>query len=434
MRSTRLAFAALLCAAGTAQAAPGYLEYGSGLTLGTASTYHGVPGSSQNPAANGLALPKDSGFRSGILNLANIGLEIGPVDNFVEEIEDLEDALDQENITADEADALKARFDELLVQIGDQAYLTLDVNAQVPMFPMVFRAFGGAVGVDLGVAATVRSSVLDAPLVYNEVQEKMETRTAAYIKSGIFSRVGLSYARPWHDLSYGPLNGTVHIGGRLNVIQGRLSKQIAALDSSSEDDAFDRAQDNYDANEATSTGVGVDFGLMFAAERYQLGLNLKNLTAPKFDYGPVGVNCASIADEGQREDCFVAQSFGDEIALNETFELEPQATVEGLYRILGSNWTVNTSLDLNEVNNVVGDKYQWWAAGLGYRSQRFWLPALRLGLRQNLAGSKLSTANVGLTLFGVLNLDVSYGLETVEYDGTSAPRNAGINLGFEMPL
>jgi len=34
-------------------------------------------------------------------------------------------------------------------------------------------------------------------------------------------------------------------------------------------------------------------------------------------------------------------------------------------------------------------------------------------------------------LFGNVNLDLRYSLDTIEVDGTSAPRTFGFNLGFE---
>ena len=78
---------------------------------------------------------------------------------------------------------------------------------------------------------------------------------------------------------------------------------------------------------------------------------------------------------------------------------------------------------------TIGDEYQWASVSAAYVSSS-WIGA-RVGLSKNQAGSELTIANAGLSLFGGMNLDVRYSLDTIDADGSSIPRAFGVNLGFE---
>lgn len=89
------------------------------------------------------------------------------------------------------------------------------------------------------------------------------------------------------------------------------------------------------------------------------------------------------------------------------------------------------SYELNEVADLVGDEYQWATVSTSYYSNSSFIPAVRLGYKKNMAGSELSYAMLGATLFKRLNLDLAYGLDTVEIDGDKQPRSLYFSAGIE---
>jgi hypothetical protein len=93
---------------------------------------------------------------------------------------------------------------------------------------------------------------------------------------------------------------------------------------------------------------------------------------------------------------------------------------------------LNAAIDANAVMDPVGDDYQWATFSAAYATNSWILPGFRVGYRSNLAGTELDYLDAGFTLFKVLNLDVAWGLDSVEIDGDSAPRSLLVNLGLEL--
>ena len=433
----------LLGAASMAQAVPGVLGTGTNLTTGGVSIDGTPPSTSSNPALLKQSLGDRSlalqGFR-----LPSIGVEIGDVNNFVDRLDDLEADIEAAEADGDvsfaEETQLITEYGDLLVEIGDNANLTVDIAMPIPTLPVVFSAFGGVMALHVGGAASVEMDIIDGPIVVNNVDDTVETNSAVYLRSGVFYELAVDYGRDIVPLQLGAFDGAISVGGRLKVIQGSLSRQLALLDDDSEDEtAFDRAGDNYDLNEESSTAVGADIGVGFVAEGLSLGLTLRNLIPAKFDFAEIGVNCGQLSAGTQRDDCFASAQFVDgyrvgsvfyegEVPASESFELEPQLSLESSY-VIGKGFTVFSTLDLNKVENIAGNDYQWLNAGVNYAGP-WWIPALRLGWRSNLAGSKLDVVSLGLNLFNIVNIEAFQALDSVDYDGDSAPRSAGVSIGI----
>lgn len=432
----------LICLSGLpvlAEAASGYLQYGGANTGSFATRSLGLGALTGNPAAGQYLLKPEQSFRAGVISLPHVGYEFGPVDNFMDDIDKLEKELDRDNLTQAEAQAIIDQFNTLLVAIGDAAYVNIDVQQQVPITPMIFRAFGGVMTVDAAAEARASVRILDAPLTLVDNGDgtyDATTDSAAYIRSGVFTRLSFGYSGTLPPFARLPLPDGARLiaGGRLSVIQGKLSKQVAKLDSGTEESAFDRVGDNYDANQKSATAVGLDVGTMFTHGSLSAGFTVYNLLPPKFEFGTIGVDCASIVDPGQRSDCQTAASFASEIDLAETYSEQARLNAEASYRILGSNWVTGGALDLNKVDTVAGSDFQWLAISAGYESPNWWLPGFAIAYKKNLAGSKLSYATLGFALFSALNINLSYGLESAKNDGKSVPRSAAVGISFEAPL
>ncbi len=449
----------LLFISGVAGAVPGHVFQGQGASLG-AVVSAGVPGVRANPATGFLSLRDGAKYRSSLLSVVNLGLEAGPVDSFINRIEDLEGCLEDvveesckdsqgnviravgdSSIDLDEAEQLKTEFDDLIAQIGRDAYLIIGAQFQLPSTPMLFRAFDGVMGIDINGSGAANVSVLDDPLRYNPLTEDIETRTAAYVKTARFVNVSLSWSRPVNvpieKLIPGLYTrGDFFLGARVSLLNGSLAKVIAAIDSEDEngDTAFDRAEETYKDAEETTTNVALDLGVMWAYKGMSAGLTLRNINAPTFKYGSVGTNCSSLVVAGERQDCLIAASFADRINQREEFEMNPQATFDAAVPLGTPEVLLATSWDLNAANSPVGDQYQWLSIGLSYAPNSRLIPGVRLGYRTNQADRGISSIGFGLTLFGYFNLDVSKSTDTVKVDGDEVPRAAAVSLGFEMPL
>jgi hypothetical protein len=408
--------------------APSFHDAGPNLTDGGASNAWSALYATRNPAGGEFALAPGARFRMGILSSIGFGTEVGPVDNFADEIDDLIDQLDRDDISLSEGNALVNRFNGLLETFGRDGYIKVHGGVQVPLFPMLFRNRLGVFTLDANLAGQARLGLLDAPLTYNPVEEELETASAVYVKGAQLGEISLGFSR----LAWKHEAGQLFVGGRLRYLHAALSKQVVALEAVEEgDDVNDVLSDSYDANERKSSNVTVDLGAIYSTSRYRVGLTVANLTEPEFEYGPIGVNCNTLTGTAQYN-CYTALYFSDRIALNEKWTLERQATLEGELLFAGGAGSISAAVDLNDVHDIVGDLHQGLTVAVGYKTQASWLPDARVGYRKNLAGSELSSVSLGLTFFKRFHLDVACGLESTDVDGNSVPRTLAFNLGFEM--
>ncbi len=409
-------------------AAPGFIDSGPNLSDNGASGAWTSLYATRNPAGSEFAIAPEASFRMGILSSIGLSMEVGPVDNFSDEIDDLIDELDRDDISLSEGNALVERFNAILGPLGRDGYVKVQGGVQVPLFPILYRNDLGVFTLDANLSGQARLGLLDAPLTYNSVSEEIETASAAYVKAGQVNEIALGFSRPvWQQ----PGRRLI-VGGSLRYLQAKLSKQVVALESiEDDDDVEDVLKDSYDANERKTSNVTVDIGMIYDASNYRVGVTFANLTEPDFKYGAVGNDCGALSGTAQYN-CFTAAYFSDRIALNETWTLERLATLEGAVFFASGRGSLAASVDLNDVHDPVGDLNQNAKIALGYKTQTPWLPDFRVGYRKNLAGTELSSASLGFTFFGAVHFDVSCSLDSTDIDGRSVPRTAAFNLGFEM--
>lgn len=426
---TAIITAAPLCA----QAVPGNLPGGSNLATNGVTVKHGAPASVGNPALLSRALGERSWALHGF-KLPTFAIEIGAVDDFVDRLDELEELVDaaeaDDQVTQQEFNNIDQQFQDVLVEIGDKAEVGLDLSIPLPTLPVLFRAFDGVMAIHLDAAISAVVDIIDGDLEL--AGDEILTNSAVHLRAGTFAQLAVDYGRQIMPLNLGGFSGVLSAGGRVKIIQGSLSRQVASLDSDDEDEtAFDRAGENYDLNEKTSTGVGLDVGAAFEADALALGVTLRNLLPAEFDYADIGQNCGAKPTQTERQDCLATAAFiaSGDVAANESFKLDPQLFIESSYEIADSGFTVFGGLELNKVENVAGNEYQWLNVGVNYAGP-WWIPAIRVGWRSNLAGSKLDVVSLGLNLFNIINIEAFQALDTVEYEGDSAPRSAGVTIGF----
>ncbi|MFT5719227.1 MAG: hypothetical protein ACI9T7_003440 [Oleiphilaceae bacterium] len=405
------------------------------LTYGKTTHPSTILSISGNPANGHALLSEGESYRMGYFSSLGIDIELGKVDNFLDDVDELIDELDKEFTGINEANAVKEKFDELLPVMGEDAQVTIGLGVNLPFMPFAIKSdtLGGVLSFDVKAQGLFDIRFLDAPIEIQTIggSATVETDSSMYVKGGSILTGSIGYSREvWRPTFVE--NSILYAGFQASVYQVSLNKQVLALSNIDDDDVSDAINDEFDENTVDTTQVGLDFGLLWSMQNGQVGLTFANINEPEFDYGDVGKNCSAITDTIRQANCFVAQNrFSDEIDLSETAVMNAQTTVEGALFSENRNWLISGAADLNSVYDLVGRESQYVSASASYFSGSYLIPSVRFGLSNNLAGSKLTSVGFGTTLFGVVNIDLSASLDTVEIDGTTVPRQFGFNIGFE---
>ena len=218
----------------------------------------------------------------------------------------------------------------------------------------------------------------------------------------------------WGGKLYGGIRGKYY---KVTLLQD--TERLVSTNTDSENYFDDLDLDDGE----TSTGVGVDVGMLWVSDHLRLGATLANINEPEFEYNAFDLT-------GFTDATVIATLTG---LANAKYTMERQVTVEAALTSQNKNWVVAGSLDLNEVVDPVGDEYQWLAVSAAYATDSWWLPGIRAGYRVNQAGSELKYLTGGVTLFKSLNLDLAYSPDKVEDDnGDEISRSIIFNLGLEL--
>jgi hypothetical protein len=433
---TRTISAAVLAAISSlSYAGSSALPPASSLTTGLGGNPYSVYGAHLNPAAGDTLIAPDEDWRLNYLPSVTFGVEVGPVDNFLDDIDELIDLLENPELTMESVDETLNRFNSTLERIGDDGYLQTVARIHAPLTPLHWRPdfIKGTFSADISITTEARLNVLDDELAFDPQNLGFTTSTAAYIKSGIEKAVSVSYSRPLLEskLEDGS-DRQLLVGVSLNGYQLDLSKQVFLLQMLDGRDIDEVMRDEYDQNMVSSTGFGLDVGILWRAGRYTAGVTVTNINEPSFDFGPIGVDCSLRTDGStERSNCEAASAFADagELRRNETHTKYAVAHAENSFAIR-DNWIVTAGMDLAEYNDMVGDEHQWATVATAVYPKIPFLPDARVGYRKNLVGSELSSITAGVGLFG-LTLDVEWGLESTAVDGQAIPRRFAFALGFE---
>ncbi len=427
-----LILATTLALAGTgASATPVFHNSGPNLSFGNLSNPQNLVSYVTNPAAPAAANGSiGGGFGFGLLSSVGADVEIGDVPDLEQRLQAVSDKLDQVTSDITVAGELKEDIDDLVATLGAQQYLlNVGVASHLPLTPMYLSGDWGAIAVDVNIAVQSRVSVLDGPtevvLVDGGFQPK--TDSALYLKAATVGEVSLSYSRSLFDLGGA---GRLYGGVRGNYYAVGLAKTLAGVAVA--DEFQQLVEDELNKDRQLQSGFGVDLGMMLVGRHHRLGATVKNVNSPSFQYDPVGVNCDQLQGASQ-DSCYIAQLHADRIDLQETWVMDPQVKLEAAWFTADQTWLIGVSADSNPVNDPLGNQIQMVSVAAGYATRSWWIPGFRLGYHQNLAGTQLSWATLGLTLFKSVNLDVAYGLDTLRYDAsTEVPRKVALNLGIEL--
>jgi hypothetical protein len=463
MNMKRLAIAvALAVSAGSAYATPVYHPPGPNLTYGDVSNGQTIMSDITNPAAGAAVIKKNGNqYRFGVLSSVGVGAEFGEVDDLYNNIEAQADAFDVSGVNLNDPSQIAASINtqvgtvnEILADVEDRGYAKAFVSAHVPVMPLVVahKAFGGSIVLDINGsvtskvyglhdsidvdAAALQTAIENDPTLgtytdqdvtinynYDPVTPANSTATlvidndsSVVAKAAYTAEVALGYSRPVFNSD----TGTLYAGLRGRYYQVGLTRKAIRLSNL---DNVEQELDNIsDEDLETSTAIGVDAGVLWVEEHYRVGATLTNINEPSFKYPTFDTTPFN------NPNGIVATT----IAADDTYTMESQLKLEAALYSANQNWVLSAAMDANPVMDPMGDEYQWATASAAYATDSWLIPGLRMGYRKNLAGSELSYATAGLTLFKVLNLDVAYGLESVTIDGETVPRSLMANLGLEV--
>jgi len=409
---------------------------GPNYTTGDTPSEHSIFAAATNPAYAALPVFEYDAWRMNILPTFWNRHELGEVDNFIDDLDELIDLLDDPSSIDEPVQDVLDRFNEVLVKMGEDGYTRNNVGLTAPLMPLYFRSesLNATFFAEFSYGATVGMSILDDELTF-DIDTLFNTNTSAYLKSGLEAR--LSGGASKKIFAFGNQNKKldVYAGVKLNLVRMELSKQIIALQQLNGESIEDVIVDSYDQNLNASTNFSVDIGVMVDADRYRAGLSITDLNSPAYSYGAIGVACDGFPEDSiERSNCDTAQYFVEvlgEVVGHEEHEQKALATLDGVY-FLTKKWSVSGSMELAAYDDVVGQQNQWMTLATSYQSEhRFW-PAIRAGYQKNLAGSALTSFNLGFTFFQRLTMDGSWGLESVDVDDVQVPRTFGFSIGLNQ--
>lgn len=418
--------------AGTSGILPGSMS-----TTGPSSNHHSLFAATHNPAMAALTVNSDESWRTSYFASIGTNIELGDVNDFVDDVDELIDILDDPGSTDMSVDETLDRFNSVLVKIGEEGYLKNSTNIYFPGFPVYWKPsfLKGTLFSELSLGTQEKLSIIDSELRFNNQNNGFETSSAAYIKTGIETKFSVGYGQKvLEDFYPMGLEGSLYAGTKVSIYSLDLSKQVFQLQLLDGKDIGDAVEDAYENNLESTTAAAIDVGVTWVADKYRVGLTLENLNSPEFKYGAVGQNCESIAEDSvARSNCELTAEFVQtegEIKARESHVKSALVSVDATYFLL-HNWAVSTSLDLASWDDIVGTQNQEFQVSTSYTPSSVFLPSVRIGMHQNLVGSELTTYGFGLSVLNSISLDLAFAPDYIEYEGDKAPRKFSFALSFE---
>jgi hypothetical protein len=246
------------------------------------------------------------------------------------------------------------------------------------------------------------------------VRFSLQNDSAIVFKSTQLLTASAGYSRAaWSNEA-----GTLFIGAEADLHDMRLSGLgVRFGDMTDSEELFDQIRN---ADFERDTRLGLDAGVLWVADNYQLGAQVTNLNEPDFQFPSIDVSP------------FSDESIIRRIQSGQVYTMERQLKLEA--SVLGENrkWSLHVGLDANATSDPVGDEFQWATLSGGFNTGSQWFPNVRLGYRQNLAGTEKSYASLGMTMFKYVNIDLASALDTTKIDGRSLPEGLMFSMGFEI--
>lgn len=213
-------------------------------------------------------------------------------------------------------------------------------------------------------------------------------------------------------------SGSLFFGARANLYFKQLSRlSVRFGDITDSEELFDAIRD---ADFRTDEGAGIDLGLLWVADNYQLGAQVTNINEPEFRFPDVNL-------EPYQSEAAIRFLENDAV-----YTLDRQLKLEASIFTADRRWSAHLGYDWDPVTEPMGDRFQWLTLSGGFNTDSWWIPSARIGYRQNLAGTELGYVSIGATLFRYVNIDIASALDTVKIDGQKLPQGLMASIGFEI--
>lgn len=438
LRATALVL--MVAAALPALANQSLMASGSGLTMGPVYNRANLGSVAFNPAnATRLEAP-DEHLRFGMVDLG-ARYEMGTID-------DLEAVTDQVRADIDSAKVVGTQVaaEEALARLNAVHLPKLEAGARLSsqgraslMSPLVIRAdsIGGAFAVSASVqlqgSGRFRRSdaVLINPTVANP-RFAVTTASAFDVKLARVTHLSLTYgADITHWLPDAARStaegGRLDIGVRLNNYRARLERQVVTFVDAAGNTSDIRLGDRNNRNYANASAM--DLGVMWGDEHYQIGATLYNIGSPKLRYPDPTVDA--------NRDAMAKLVLDGAISPLDAVSLKPHMVLEASVFSANKRWLMQSSMATNATPDFVGEQQRFGTLAVAYNADRYQgdfatllnyiMPSVRLGVRRNMVGSRLSLTSIGAS-WGIFSLDISASQKSVNVDGTKAPRAAAVSF------
>lgn len=256
--------------------------------------------------------------------------------------------------------------------------------------------------------------VLEVSPVSDEVVFTLENDSSIVTKSTQTTEFNLGYSRPaWSNES-----GTLYLGAEARLYLMRLSRLSVRFGDITDSEAlFDAIRD---AEFRNDTRLGVDLGALWVGNNYQLGLQVTDVNEPEFTFPDVDLTP------------YRTEAAINFLASDTKYRKTRQVKLEASLFSRNRKWSTHIGADANSATDPMGDEFQWLTLSAGFATDSVWVPGFRVGYRQNLAGTELRYASLGLTAFKIVNFDLSSTLDTVRIDGRDLPQGLMLSIGFEI--
>ncbi len=213
-------------------------------------------------------------------------------------------------------------------------------------------------------------------------------------------------------------SGALYFGAQANIYLKQLSRlSVRFGDITNSEELFDAIRD---ADFRTDEGAGLDLGVLWVANNYQLGVQVTNINEPKFVFPDV--NLAPYRSE----------SIISALENDKTYVMDRQFKLEASLFSQDRRWSAHLGYDVDSATDALGDRFQWLTLSGGFMTDSWWIPSARIGYRQNLAGTEIGYISVGATLLKYVNIDIASALDTVKIDGQKLPQGVMGSIGFEI--
>ena len=419
-----LLIAMLLANSGMAFSAPNSLPIGTNIGYGDTSNSNTIYAPIANPSNNAPSVSNIDGYRFGTGISGNLFIKSNGFEGVKSYLNNEIDVILNKNIfSLLDGTALADAFNGFMRKYQN-GYIASEGSVTIPVI-LNHEYLSGGISIDYsqqyaGKASLVRNS--DVTGIFDPLQNTINvTKEGAGLAFQYKEMNELAVGYGWKGVIINQgswYDGNLNFGVTARYIN--MNSASAAIDfvQYTEDNLYGKNRSINDylngiQNGVSDSNVTADIGLDWTSENFMVSLVGKNLTSPSFE----------VQD----------QSTGYNFGIRNSYVMKPKTTMGVQWYSANRNWTLASSIDFNESNDLNDNPVQWFNATVSYATNEAWyIPDVRLGVRNNMATNGYNYITAGITI-GVLTMDLA--TTTTDFSGIQNNQsNEGVmaSLGLEF--